>query len=211
MNFNVLSYRRRILNKISEYGDLKEVGILLDVGCGDGGDCELFSESAKNIVGTDISFHKNGIEIMKRYENISFIVCDACNLPFSNETLDYIHIKDALHHIKNHEKTLTEIIRVTKIGGKIVIVEANRYNPIFYIHMTSIEGHQHFSKNYFYRLIEKHFNNFMFFTVESHVYPVNNKSIILLLNSLENLLEKIPILRNYLSYNIVVAIKRDEK
>ncbi len=207
MNFNVLSYRRRILNKISEYGDIKDVGILLDVGCGDGGDCELFSESAKTIVGTDISFHKNWIGIMKKHENLSFIVCDACNLPFSNETLDYIHIKDALHHIKNHEKTLKEVMRVTKIGGKIVIVEANRYNPIFYIHMTLMEGHQHFSKNYFYRLIKKHFNNFMFFTIESHVYPVNNNRVIGLLQYFEDLLKKIPIIRNFLSYNIAVAIK----
>jgi ubiquinone/menaquinone biosynthesis C-methylase UbiE len=185
--------------------------MLLDVGCGDGGDCELFSKFVKKVVGTDINFHQNWIKIMEKRINIDFIISDACNLPFPNETFDLVYVKDVLHHIQNHEDALEEIIRVTKTGGQIIIIESNRYNPISHIHLTLIKDHEHFSKNFFYQLIERHFNNFEFFTIDSHVFCVRNKTIIKLLHYFEDFLEKIPIINNYLNYNIAIAIKEGVK
>ena len=48
---------------------------------------------------------------------------------------------------------LAEYRRVLKPGGSALIVEANRYNPIFYPHMTLALGHEHFTRRRFRALV----------------------------------------------------------
>lgn len=167
----VLDYRKRILQK-AKVNILPNQSVL-DVGCGDGGDCELFSKTASNVIGIDILSHPSWSKIKK--DNLEFQVADACNLPFINNIFDVVFVKDVLHHVPNHKKALHEVIRVTKEGGIIIVIEANRFNPIFYLHMTLMLGHQHFKKKYFKKLIESYSNDATFISTESHVYPIKNK------------------------------------
>jgi len=130
-----------------------------------------------------------------------------CNLPFRDKSFDLVFEKDVLHHVKNNVKALEEILRITKTGGYIICVEANRYNPIFYVHMTLMRGHQHFSKNFFKRVMKTYSKYVYFLAVESRVYPTKNKRLLRLIHYFEDLLESMPLVRNYLCYNIAIAKK----
>jgi ubiquinone/menaquinone biosynthesis C-methylase UbiE len=205
MDINVLEYRKRILNKIFENVSLTGREKVIDIGCGDGGDCDLFSESIKEAVGIDIEFNSNWRKNKKG--KIEFSVADVCNLPFRDESFELVFEKDVLHHIKSYVKASEEILRITKTGGHVIFVEANRYNPIFYVHMTLMKRHQHFSKKFFTKMIKTYSKHVHFLAVESRVYPIKNKRLLRLIHYFEDLLEGMPLVRNYLCYNIAIAKK----
>jgi ubiquinone/menaquinone biosynthesis C-methylase UbiE len=191
---------------------LKKLGLtnikgqkVLDIGCGDGGDALIFANMEADVIGVDITPHPNWHQLERH--NLAFKIADACNLPFSSETFDIVFEKDMLHHIKNPQKALAEIKRVTKKGGQIIIIEANRYNLILYFHMTLMKRHQHFSRSYFKNLVRDYFGNIKLMTIESHVYPVKYYGIVKVIHSIENFLEKIPMVSNFLSYNITIVEK----
>ena len=145
----------------------------MDVGCGDGTDASLF----KYVYGSNVS------------------VCDVCendnvaslNLDFrlgsifyADHTFDYIFLYDVLHHVdeqnqsrEQHVRALMELRRVTKKGGVVVIVEGNRYNPLFYPppHIVKLRGYNHFIKFYFKEIILEVFPNTEFRFFEAHLYP----------------------------------------
>jgi len=179
---------------------------VLDIGCGDGGDALIFAKLGANVIGTDIKPHPNW-QILKQ-DNLKFKTANACALPFKDGSFNIVFEKDMLHHVNDLKKALSEIWRVTKKGGQIIIVEANRYNPILYLHMTLIRGHQHFTQRYFKNLIKTCFENTEFMAIESHVYPIRNHTLMKIIHFIEAFLEKVPIISNFLSYNIAIARKK---
>lgn len=198
MDINVRDFRQRIFDKISI--KLNNQQIVLDVGCGDGGDCEILLENAKEVVGIDIESHP--IWSKTKNDNLHFGIVDACSLPFPDDAFDVVFEKDVLHHIEDHKRALGEMKRVAKKYGQTVIIEANRYNPILYLHMTLIKSHQHFTKKYFEDLITSNFEDATFLHIETHVYPIKSKLFLKLIHFIEDFLPNIPLVKNYLSYNI---------
>jgi ubiquinone/menaquinone biosynthesis C-methylase UbiE len=206
MDNNVLAYRERILNKILQYVSLTDQKKIIDIGCGDGGDCELLSKNVKEIVGIDVEFNSKWTKT--KSAKIAFNVADVCNLPFPDESFELVFEKDVLHHVEDKIKASKEIFRITKTGGYIICIEGNRYNPIFYFHMTLMKGHDHFTKSFFTQLMKTLSPSPNFLSVESRVYPTKNKPILKLIHQFEDLVEAIPLVRNYLCYNISI-IKKD--
>jgi ubiquinone/menaquinone biosynthesis C-methylase UbiE len=202
---NILDYQLRILKAIFRYYCFSGREILLDIGCGDGGFTLLFSLYANLAVGVDIIAHKRWRKI--RAEKIQFIVADARYLPFRNECIDIIFEKDSLHHIENHQKVVNQISQVLRIHGTAILIEANRYNPILYFHMTLMKHHEHFTKKYFENIITSTFSNYLFTSIECHVYPIKNKYILNFIHLLEDLFNRISFFKNYLSYNIAIIQK----
>jgi len=200
---NVLDWRLRLLQKARiELGNSQKV---LDVGCGDGGDCAIFADKCNEVTGIDIDPYSEWADISKA--NVRLLTADACHLPLPDNHFDIIFAKDTLHHIENHKKAVEEMKRVAKRGGKIFILEANRYNPILYLHMTMLKKHQHFTQPYLTKLMQDSFGDTSFLCVEAHVLPAVATSALGLFNQLEDMLEHIPLVRNYLSYNIALAKK----
>lgn len=179
---------------------------VLDVGCGDGEDCKIISPSVNYVVGIDINLSSFRLP---KVANLDFIVADACDLPFKDSVFDVVFEKDALHHIRNHKRGLAEMKRVAKKGGQVVAVEANRYNPILYLHMTLLKGHQHFTKKYLENLLAYYFRHITLRSVESHVYPITNKYILRLVHFIEDFVAKVPRVKSFLSYNIAISEKNE--
>lgn len=48
---------------------------------------------------------------------------DASNLPFDDESFSSTFAVDAIHHIPNSLMAIKEMLRVTKMGGKVILVE----------------------------------------------------------------------------------------
>jgi ubiquinone/menaquinone biosynthesis C-methylase UbiE len=205
MDSNILEYQKRILNRIFQNISLTCRENVIDVGCGDGSDCDFFLTSTTEVVGIDIKFNSNWRK--KKKEKIEFSVADACNLPFRDESFELVFEKDALHHVTDHVKAFEEILRITKTSGYIICVEANRYNPIFYVHMTLMRGHQHFSKDYFTKLMKAYSKHVDFLVVDSRVYPTKNKRLLKLIHYFEDFVEAFPIVRNFACYNIAIIKK----
>jgi len=198
-------YKSDIFNKLNF--NFEKGKKLLDVGCGDGTDAEIFIKNFKlNTFGIDIYKHKN-IKNLKRFK---YKKAGIYKIPFKNETFDYIFLHDVLHHIdeekqsyENHIKGLTELKRVCKKGRIIIILEGNRYNPLFYPHMVKMLGHNHWKQSYFKKVIKDVFSDVQFKFFEAHAYP---KKFIWFWKIFEKIMEAI-IPQQFLAYNVAIIRK----
>ena len=110
--------------------DIKEMfegKTVIDIGCGAGGKSVYYASCGAEKV--------YGLEILEKYrdeaeslaksvgmeEKFQFVAGDSAALPFDDNTADTIIVNDAMEHVANPEKTLSEMLRVLKKGGKIYI------------------------------------------------------------------------------------------
>jgi ubiquinone/menaquinone biosynthesis C-methylase UbiE len=193
-----LRYRLRCLDKLGHpfRGDER----VLDAGCGDGGVARLLRERAREVVGVDVEPSPEWTEA----PGLTFQVADAEALPFPDASFDVVHSKDSLHHMSSPELALREYRRVLKPGGAALIVEANRYNPLFYPHMTLALGHEHFTRARFQTLVRRSFPNARFGAFEAHYVP-GAERFVSIQHAVEETLGRFRPFRPLLSYNFAVA------
>jgi SAM-dependent methyltransferase len=135
---------------------------------------------------------------------LTFAVADAETLPFPDARFDLVHSKDSLHHMGSPERALAEYRRVLKQGGSALILEANRYNPLFFPHMTLALGHEHFSLRRFRALVSAVFPDARFGAFEAHYVPGMRRGLALQ-HAIEEGLERFPPFRPLLSYNFAIG------
>jgi SAM-dependent methyltransferase len=193
-----LRYRLRCIAKLGHTfrGDES----LLDTGCGNGGVARLLRERVRDVVAVDVE----PFDSWEDGDGLSFRVADAEQLPFAEESFDVVHSKDSLHHMGTPERAAAEYRRVVRPGGTVLIIEANRYNPLFYPHMTLALGHEHFTRGRFHELVRASFPGARFGAFEAHYVP-GLKRLLPVQHAVEELLERIPPFRPVLSYNFAVA------
>jgi ubiquinone/menaquinone biosynthesis C-methylase UbiE len=191
-------YRLRCLDKLGFAFRGDET--VLDAGCGQGGVARLIRERAREAVAVDVeSFAEWNDE-----DGLNFQVANAQKLPFADTSFDVVHPKDSLHHMESPELALAEYRRVLRPGGATLIVEANRYNPLFYPHMTLALGHQHFTRRRFRGLVSAVFPNARFSAFEARYVPGFDRAFALQ-HAVEETLERLRPFRPFLSYNVAVA------
>lgn len=191
-------YRLRCLDKLGfTFGGDEAV---LDAGCGNGGVARLIRERVHSVVAIDVEPHEAWVD----EPGLSFAVAHAEQLPFADARFDVVHSKDSLHHMRAPERAIAEYRRVLKPEGSALIIEANRYNPLFYPHMTLALGHEHFSRNRFRELVTTAFLQARFGSFEAHYVPRLERGLALQ-HAVEEALERLPPFRPFLSYNFAVA------
>ena len=193
-----LRYRLRCIDKLehSFRGDES----LLDVGCGDGGVARLLRERVRDVVAVDVE----PSPAWSDGDGLTFRVADGEALPYEDATFDLVHSKDSLHHMERPEHAVAEYKRVVKPGGHVLIVEANRYNPVFFPHMTVALGHEHFTRRRFRGLVGAVFADVRFGAFEAHYVP-GPRWLTHVQHAVEEGLERLPPARPLLSYNFAVA------
>lgn len=193
-----LRYRVRCIDKLEHTfrGDEK----LLDAGCGNGGVARLLRQRVREVFGVDVEASAD----WREEPGLTFTVADAEQLPFAAASFDLVHSKDSLHHMESPERALAEYRRVLKPHGSALIVESNRYNPIFYPHMTLALGHDHFSRRRFRALVSAVFPDARFGAFEAHYVPRLGR-LLAVQHFVEETLERFPPARPLLSYNFAVA------
>lgn len=94
---------------------------ILELGCGEGYNAGYLSKAADNIVtGIDL-FEENINYAKKHFPRAKFLQMSAEDLNFPNGNFDTIYAMDVLEHVDDLPKTLDEISRVIKKGGKLII------------------------------------------------------------------------------------------
>jgi ubiquinone/menaquinone biosynthesis C-methylase UbiE len=125
MTTGELRYRERCITKLGYVFRGEER--LLGVGCGDGGVASLLVRRVGEVVAVDVEPSDAWLD----RDRLTYRVADGEQRPFGNSEFDLVHSKDSLHHMENPPRALAEYRRVLKPGGAALIVEGNRYNPIF--------------------------------------------------------------------------------
>jgi len=111
---------------------------VLEIGCGMGSHSGLLAKYAKELTSIDIT--KTAINTTnKRFElfglnNAKAINVDAENMPFENDSFDFIWSWGVIHHSNDTNKIAKEIHRVLKIGGKSTVMIYNKNSTRYYIH-----------------------------------------------------------------------------
>jgi SAM-dependent methyltransferase len=200
-------YKDDFFNKLDV--SFKRNGTLLDIGCGDGKDSLILQkEYGLSVQGVDV-YKDTSIVV----HNIPFKKGSIYHLPCKAGSYEYVFLHDVLHHIdephqryKKHILGLTDVRRVCKKGGSIIIAEGNRYNPLFYPHMVKMRGHDHFRQSYFKQLIADAFarDNIAFDFFEAHLYP---EKLLPLFRVYEYIMEHLSP-NAFLAYNIAIITKQ---
>jgi ubiquinone/menaquinone biosynthesis C-methylase UbiE len=100
----------------------------LEVGCGLGQYVRQLNELGCTVIGCDIS--KMMISEAGRRNGITGVVCDGTRLPFEDNSFDFVYTINTLHHTKNPEEILGEMMRVSK--RTVVVGELNIRNPFIW-------------------------------------------------------------------------------
>ena len=110
--------------------DPKSGQSVLDMAAGTGSSTAAFSRPGVRLVAGDFS---EGMlaEGRKRHPEIEFVFADATKLPFKAKEFDATTISFGLRNVVDVEAALSEMFRVTKSGGRIVICEFSKVtNPV---------------------------------------------------------------------------------
>jgi demethylmenaquinone methyltransferase/2-methoxy-6-polyprenyl-1,4-benzoquinol methylase len=109
--------------------DPKSGQSVLDMAAGTGTSTAAFARPGVRLVAGDFS---EGMlaEGRKRHPEIEFVFADATKLPFKAKEFDATTISFGLRNVVDVEAALSEMFRVTKPGGRIVICEFSKVtNP----------------------------------------------------------------------------------
>lgn len=206
MDKQAKEYREKVLGYIKK--ELKnKKGKFLDIGCGNCSEDILFKKWGFDVYGIDIYQHKNAQKILgNKFKKGSIL-----DIPFKDNYFDYVYAHDVLHHVdeekqhaNKHIAAIEEMKRVCKRKGTVFIIEANRYNLLFYPHMVLLNKHNHFIQSYFKKLCKMVFKNPSFVFFEAHVYPKKFKSVY---RMYEKIIESTPLLRPFIAYNMMIYEK----
>jgi len=102
---------------------------VLDVATGNGFLAFEFAKrvSESEVTGCDITpdmlLVAESIQRERGIDNLNFRVTDAESLEFEDGSFDIVSCRFAFHHFTNPEKAVSEMARVCKTGGKIVLVD----------------------------------------------------------------------------------------
>jgi ubiquinone/menaquinone biosynthesis C-methylase UbiE len=114
--------------------DVSGVKYVLSVGFGHGAEIQKLCEklnSEATIFGVDIN-HKTVEEAKIRFlgldQKLVVRIGDAVDLPFQDESMDLVFCRLVLSEIVDWKKAVSEMTRVTRFGGRIIVIDFHTYN-----------------------------------------------------------------------------------
>jgi len=95
---------------------------ILDVAAGTGTSSTPFAEAGADVVACDFSQGMLAVG-RQRQPALSFVAGDATHLPFADASFDAVTISFGLRNVTDTGSALSELLRVTKPGGRLVVCE----------------------------------------------------------------------------------------
>ncbi|KGX92165.1 ubiquinone/menaquinone biosynthesis methyltransferase [Pontibacillus halophilus JSM 076056 = DSM 19796] len=140
------AWRKDVMKRM----DVKRGEHALDVCCGTGDWTLSLAEavgSKGKVIGLDFSQNMLSVGEDKRKaqskDHVSFVHGDAMNLPFEDNSFDYVTIGFGLRNVPDYLTVLKEMHRVVKPGGKVVCLETSQptapgYRQMYYFYFRYV-------------------------------------------------------------------------
>ncbi len=198
-NFDILRFK----TVITHLELLARGGVAMDAGSGGGHYLGVLSKKFKATVGFEYS--KDGIKgCVKNLPPRAILVNGDLtkNLPFADNSFDFILCSETLEHLEDPSPVLSELKRILKKGGKALITVPN-FTKLSFEYLREIVSykdptHLHrYSYCKWFRIVSKHFSVADSFTSSFHLSYIFYLSHMPLrsLIKLEGFYRKLPLLR----------------
>lgn len=101
---------------------------VLDIASGEGYGSNLLADTAKSIVGVDISEEAiaHAREAYREKNNLRFEVGDAASIPLPDNSVDLVVSFETIEHHDKHVEMMAEIDRVLRPNGRLVMSSPNK-------------------------------------------------------------------------------------
>ncbi|HLQ73720.1 MAG TPA: demethylmenaquinone methyltransferase [Bacillota bacterium] len=149
---SIISFQQHVLwrKDVMKHMNVSNGSHALDVCCGTGD----WTVSLAKAVGTSgsvigLDFSKNMLSVAnekkaeQQLNQMDFVHGDAMNLPYEDNTFDYVTIGFGLRNVPDFSHVLKEMWRVVKPGGKVVCLETSQptligYKQMYYLYFKHI-------------------------------------------------------------------------
>ena len=119
---------------------------VLEIGSGAGGHSALFAKYGARMTSVDLTFARtlstrNKFRLLGSLANsCEALQTDAEYLPFDDNTFDIVYSNGVLHHASDTVGCVSEVYRVLKPGGKIVIMLYSKHSWHYWFNMVLCVG-----------------------------------------------------------------------
>jgi SAM-dependent methyltransferase len=195
------SYRQRLFQGLKV--PVVRRGRALDLGCGEGEEALLFAGLGYQVDAVDLAPHAAWKANARRGRGkVKFKAGDASAIK-GRAVYDLVYEKDMLHHANDPVAALRRMAALCKPGGEVLVVEANRWNPVFYVHLTLLGEHDHFSGPKFKRLLaEAGLEGGSLSRMEARVWPLNRPWAQKFFNQMQDLAQAFVLWHPFVCYHI---------
>jgi ubiquinone/menaquinone biosynthesis C-methylase UbiE len=152
------------LHRYAFAGELAEQKDILDIACGEGYGSHLLAGRAKSVIGVDLS-EDVVLHARAKYvaPGLEFRQGDCTCIPLENSSVDMVVSFETIEHHDQHEAMLSEIKRVLKPGGLLMISTPER-GLLDGLPLRPNEFHvKELSLSEFTELLARHFKNHVLF------------------------------------------------
>jgi SAM-dependent methyltransferase len=194
------AYRQRLFQGLKVP---RRKGRVLDLGCGEGEEALLFAGLGYQVDAVDLAPQPAWAANARRGRGrVKFKAGDASAIK-GRAVYDLVYEKDMLHHAADPVAALKRMAALCKPGGEVLVVEANRWNPVFYVHLTLLGEHDHFSLGKFRRLLAgAGLQDGSLARMEARVWPVNRGWAQAGFNLLQDWAQAFPLWHPFVCYHI---------
>ncbi len=136
-SFMTFGFDRRWRTTTARVLDAKRGEKVLDLAAGTGVSTVEYARNGAWCLAADFSV---GMLKAGKHRGVPMVAADALKLPFADDSFDAVTISLALRNFVDTKAALTEIARVVKPGGRLVICEVSTptFPPIRFLHRTFI-------------------------------------------------------------------------
>ena len=177
----------------------------LDVGCGDGLEAVELLRRGWRVEAVDLAPHPAWAGLARRHRGrLRFSLADDRALARRRGGYGLVFQKDVLHHVPDPDGLLRSLRRLTAPGGELWLLECNRRNPVSYLHLTLLGGHQHFTRGRLLALARAAgLDGFRLWVREARVWPMESTRLQNWADRLQDLFEALPPWRAFAVYHLL--------
>jgi SAM-dependent methyltransferase len=96
---------------------------ILEIGCGRGAFARYLQDQGAEVVAAD--FSPRAVELARELGCRRSIVADIQDIPLPDQSFDLVISLETLEHVPDPDKGLQELVRVTKVGGRLLVTTPN--------------------------------------------------------------------------------------